>query len=266
MDNRIWFMEWFRIRLALGVLIFLAVLSALVMARPGAAGAANITLAWDANTETDIAGYKIYYGTVSRTYANSINVGNFTSCTLSLTEGRTYYFVATAYNTDGLESDYSSEISYYIPAVSTGATTAFAVNSGGSQYTAAGGIVYAADTRYSGGWGFRTSYSISGTSDVTLYRSGRTGNFSYNIPLANGNYNLTLKFAETYYTSRGKRIFDVLAAGKVVISRLDVFAMAGSAFRAYDVTVPVTVTNGTLKIQFRSVVNYPIVNAIVIKK
>jgi hypothetical protein len=76
--------------------------------------AAQIELAWDASVGP-VTGYKIYYGTNSGIYDFSINVGNFTSCTISgLQESTIYYFAVTAYN-DIAESDYSEEISHNTP-------------------------------------------------------------------------------------------------------------------------------------------------------
>jgi hypothetical protein len=76
--------------------------------------AAQVTLAWDASLGP-VAGYKVYYGTTSDNYDYSVNVGNFTSCTISgIQEGATYYFATTAHNDIG-ESDYSEEIAYTIP-------------------------------------------------------------------------------------------------------------------------------------------------------
>lgn len=81
-----------------------------------AAVADAITLAWDANVESDIAGYKIYSGTNSRVYPAVVDVGNRTSHTVSnLTAGRTYFLALTAYDTTGLESDFSAELSYTVP-------------------------------------------------------------------------------------------------------------------------------------------------------
>ncbi len=251
-------------------LVLLAI-AALFSQFPGGSHAADASLQWDANTESDLAGYRVYYGTASKNYTSSINVGNWTSCTVSgLTAGKTYYFSATAYDTGGLESGYSGEVAYTVPGTVTPppaatGTVAFAANAGGKQYTASGNVIYQADSRYSGGWVSTTTTTVSGTADPTLYKSTRYGNFSYRIPLANGNYNLTLKFSETYFTSKGQRIFDVLVGGKVVLSRLDIFALAG-AKKAYDVTIPVSVTNGTLSIQFRSVKDYAKVNAILVTK
>ena len=46
----------------------------------------------------------MHYGTISGVYAYNVNVGNNTSCTISgLEEGTTYYFAATAYNTNNIE-------------------------------------------------------------------------------------------------------------------------------------------------------------------
>jgi fibronectin type 3 domain-containing protein len=81
----------------------------------GVAYSAQVELAWDGSTESDLGGYKVYYGTVSRDYDVSLNVGNWTSCTISsLEHGETYYFAVTAYNTEGSESGYSNEVSIKI--------------------------------------------------------------------------------------------------------------------------------------------------------
>src|SRR6185295_467721 len=73
----------------------------------------SVTLAWDRNPEPDIAGYILHSGTNSGHYVNAANVSNVTTNTvLGLTPGVTYYFAVTAYNTSGLESDFSNEISY----------------------------------------------------------------------------------------------------------------------------------------------------------
>lgn len=80
------------------------------------AQAASVELEWDANTEQQLAGYKIYWGTSSGNYAYSKNVGNTTVCTITeLDEGKTYYFAATAYDGAGSESDYSNQINHTIP-------------------------------------------------------------------------------------------------------------------------------------------------------
>ena len=88
----------------------------LLLGLPAAATAGSVSLAWDPNTETDLAGYQLYYGQSSGNYQFTVDVGNQTTYTLSgLADGQTYYFAVTAYDTSGNESNFSSEVSTTIP-------------------------------------------------------------------------------------------------------------------------------------------------------
>ena len=81
------------------------------------ARAEQVTLAWDANTESDLAGYKVHYGTASGSYTTSVDVHKvIPSIVTGLTAGQTYYFVVTAYNASNNESGYSNQVSYSVPA------------------------------------------------------------------------------------------------------------------------------------------------------
>ena len=72
----------------------------------------SATLAWNPSIDPLVTGYKVYYGVVSQTYTNAIDVGNVTEVTISnLTEGVTYYFSVTAYIVLGIESPFSNEVS-----------------------------------------------------------------------------------------------------------------------------------------------------------
>jgi hypothetical protein len=83
---------------------------------PASGFAASVTLGWDASTDPSVSGYRVYYGGASGAYTNTVSVGNTTTGTVpGLLEGRTYYFAATATNSSGLESDFSTEISYLVP-------------------------------------------------------------------------------------------------------------------------------------------------------
>ena len=83
------------------------------------AGTGTATLKWSAPTTnadgsqlTDLAGFKIYYGTESGSYPQTIDVGNvITYQVVNLPKGTTYYFIITAYNNAGVESDPSNEAS-----------------------------------------------------------------------------------------------------------------------------------------------------------
>jgi hypothetical protein len=315
--------------------IGLWVLALLLLALSTNVFAAPITLAWDAVSDPDLAGYKLYYGYGSRQYGINVNVGNHTTATVSgLKDAQIYYFAATAYDTAGNESAFSNEVKYDLDAydtdkdglsdwdeisvyktdpdradsdgdglrdgdevkvhrtdptradtdgdgvsdgteVSKGSNpldsrsvpdldeAVFAVNAGGAQYIGTDGMVYEADAGFSGGKTYTTTAVIAGTADDRLYQSERYGNFSYAIPVANGDYLVTLKFAEIYWSQVGRRVFNVSVEGKVVLSKLDLVAKVGPN-ATYDVTLPVTVTDGVLTISFQSVVDYAKVSGIVV--
>ena len=81
--------------------------------------AGSVTVTWDANTEADIVGYTVFYGTQSGIYTTSRSVGNLTMWTAQdLTEGQTYYFAVQAVSGDGLTSPLSQEVSTTIPVTS----------------------------------------------------------------------------------------------------------------------------------------------------
>ena len=68
----------------------------------------------DGSPLTNLQGYKIYYGTTPGVYPNVITIDNpgISSYVVeNLSENNTYYFVLTAYNTNGVESSYSDMIS-----------------------------------------------------------------------------------------------------------------------------------------------------------
>jgi hypothetical protein len=78
--------------------------------------AQSVTLAWSSSADTNVVGYRIYYGVASRSYTNMIDVGDALTATVTnLVEGTTYYFAATAYNILGMESEYSDEVLYMVP-------------------------------------------------------------------------------------------------------------------------------------------------------
>jgi len=78
--------------------------------------AANVTLAWDASPDPGIGEYFVHYGTSSGVYVTTNSAGtNLTKVITGLVPGLTYYFAATARNTNGLESGYSNEIFYRVP-------------------------------------------------------------------------------------------------------------------------------------------------------
>ena len=82
---------------------------------------ADIYLSWTAPSErednhpitlSEIAGYKVYYGTKQRNYSDSVDIkdGTANEHTFKNVSPGTYYFTLTSYDTAGRESRYSSEI------------------------------------------------------------------------------------------------------------------------------------------------------------
>ena len=90
--------------------------------------AMDVTLQWDANIEPDLDGYKIYYDTgssgepydgtdadpghspITLPVGDLPDPGNPEYSLTGLNDNETYFFVVTAFDTEGLESDYSNEV------------------------------------------------------------------------------------------------------------------------------------------------------------
>ncbi len=123
---------------------WLAVATVALAATLGAT-AGTIDVRWDAVSDPDLAGYRVYYGPTLGSHANVKDVGKTTSTQLtSLTDCTLWYVSVRAYDTGGLESttDSNSVKGYARPVVSTvspttikpGETLTFTVT--GSNYDA----------------------------------------------------------------------------------------------------------------------------------
>jgi len=78
--------------------------------------AASVGLAWDANSDPNIAGYRLHTGSQSGVYSQSTNVGNTNFVLVTnLIAGKPYYFTVTAYNTTAVESAPSNQVTYTAP-------------------------------------------------------------------------------------------------------------------------------------------------------
>jgi uncharacterized membrane protein len=130
---------------------------------------------------------------------------------------------------------------------------AIRINAGGAAYLASGNRQFIAD-QYFGGTN-RTFSIASGeilnTTDDVMYRTERSSAaFNYSIPVTNGTVNVVLHFAEVYHTAAGRRMFNVDVEGSRKLTNYDIFAKAGGGMRAVQETIPVTVTDGILNINF----------------
>lgn len=83
----------------------------------GGAVSASVSVAWDVDTHPDgtrdysVTGYRVYYGTSPRDYSVTVDAGPVVEINISNIPLTTVYFAVTAYNSAGMESDYSDEVS-----------------------------------------------------------------------------------------------------------------------------------------------------------
>ena len=133
-----------------------------------------------------VAGYKVYYGTVSRVYGSPINVGNVTTYTFDLSPAQRYFIAVTAYNQFG-ESGYSNELN------AVGLTTS--VNPPGVGTINPPGVTW-----YNSG----QSVSVSATANPGYTFNGWSGDFSGSTNpssvVMNRPKNVTANFTQNQYT------------------------------------------------------------------
>jgi hypothetical protein len=134
------------------------------------------------------------------------------------------------------------------------------------------GNVWLSDRFFEGGSVIKLlNHPIAGTREPRLYQTRRQGDFRYDIPLAQGVYELRLHFAETHfgedntagYGGEGSRAFRVQINGNTVINRLDVVGEAGASAAHVKVFKDVSpAADGKLHLAFAPIVTVPFLNAI----
>ncbi len=150
------------------------------------------------------------------------------------------------------------------------AGTEVRVNAGGEAYTDTTDHAWAGDSGFSGGLTYLTVASIAGTTDGKLYQTERYGDyFSFSVPVATGPYQVTLKFAEIYWTETsferlampGQRVFHVTLEEQLVLHNFDILAEV-TPNTALDKTFQVNVGDGALDLVFIGIANNAKVSAI----
>ena len=150
----------------------------------------SVKLAWNPSAGPQLAGYRIYDGVSSHTYTNIVQVGNVTNATISgLTVGVTYFFSVTAYDTSGLESPFSNEISYKVTN-STLPTISLTVPTSGATFAAPAVINCAASVAANGHTITKVQFYNSATLLAEVTASPY--NFAWNSVSA-GTYSLSAK-------------------------------------------------------------------------
>ena len=104
--------------------IILTIFSFLVIYLVPSVHAADVTLTWNKPNDDRVVGYNIYCGISGTNYTQTpvqtVNSADQTSCLISnLEEGQVYDFVATSFDANASESDFSETINYLVPVTET---------------------------------------------------------------------------------------------------------------------------------------------------
>ncbi|MEX0288032.1 MAG: malectin domain-containing carbohydrate-binding protein, partial [Flavobacteriaceae bacterium] len=130
------------------------------------------------------------------------------------------------------------------------------INAGGPALSHSG-LLFEADQDFDGG----RAYTNASAEVADLYKTERSSNqreFDYNVPLADGQYEVILHFAEIYWGATGggtggagSRIFDVAIEGTTLLDDYDINVDVGPQTEVTK-TFIVTVSDGTLNLAFNA--------------
>lgn len=161
----------------------------------------------DGTTLTDLAGFKVYYGTSSGNYGAPVDIGNQTSYTVAGLGSGTYYFSVTAYNSSGNESTISNEGSKTIvaaPPVISGVSANNITPSGATiiwttDILSNSQVEYGLNTSY----GSLTTLASSLVSNHSQVISGLQAStiYHFRVRSTDGAGNLTISGDNTFTTS-----------------------------------------------------------------
>jgi chitodextrinase len=229
----------------------------------GTVSSRSVTLNWQASTDNvGVAGYTIY-----RDGSLLTSVTTLSSTDFGLDGGKTYNYSVVARDQAG---NTSPAATLGVPVPSNGVVV-LRVNAGGPAFVDGAGNTWAADSGFNTGTTTSTSTSaIDHTLDDKLFQTDRVDSSTslpsliYNFPLANGQYEVQLYFAEVVMANAavGKRVFDISLQGQVVSPGFDIFAQAGAPNTAVMAMATTTVSNGQLNITLTRNKLSPKLNAI----
>jgi hypothetical protein len=242
------------------------------------ASSSQMNLSWTAGTASCAATYNVFRSTTSGFTLGSGNqiASGLTGTTYSdtgLAASTTYYYLVEAVDSAGASAP-SNQASATTDA-SSGSSMSLCIDSGSTTAVSP----FVADEDFSGGTTIDHANTIN-ISKVTnpapaaVYQSARTGaatasgvgaTFSYTIPgmTAGSSHTVRLHFAETFFTTKGSRVFNVSINGTQVLMKFDIVAASGGENIAniQQFTVPAN-TSGQYVITFTSVTNNALISGI----
>jgi len=227
-----------------------------------ASSSTAIGLSWSAVTppaNCSISSYTVYGGTTANpTTVIASGVTGTTYSNTGLTPSTTYYYAVKALDADGTSAA-SAQASATTQPTSGAEIVAIAAggpaesNSGGGDYS------FVADEDFSGGGDNSTVTATinltqpgANAAPMAVYQHGRAGIFTYTIPnLTPGTqYTVLLHFAETYFTAKGSRVFNVAINGTTVLSNFDIFATVGKDAALVEQFTATANSSGQIAIAF----------------
>ncbi|MCH6257217.1 malectin domain-containing carbohydrate-binding protein [Puniceicoccaceae bacterium K14] len=220
----------------------------------------TISISWAASTDdTGIASYEIYRdGSLVSAVSGITTEFEDTGLTLS-----------TAYNYQIYAIDLANNAS---PPASISATTEsypdLRINTGGNEYTDSLGRIWSADFGFNTGSTFEVSSEITGTENDSIYQSERydlssSPELEYALDVPNSRYLVNLHFAEIFVGTmfENARVFSVSVEGVLEAENIDIFEAVGPE-TAYVVSIPTTVTDEQLNVEFIHGIESPKISGI----
>ena len=188
-----------------------------------------------------ISGYSVYGSTTSGFTPGSTNliasgVTGTTYANTGLSASTTYYYKVEATDADGTSAASTQQGTETQAAASGSEIVAIAAGGPAESNSGGGDDSFVADEDFSGGGDNAVVTSTinltqpgANAAPMAVYQHGRSGVFTYTIPgLTAGNqYSVLLHFAETYFSTKGSREFNVAINGTTVLTNLDIYATVG---------------------------------------
>ena len=233
----------------------------------GVAGNGRVTLSWTASARA--TAYKVYRGTAfdseATTAIATVTTPAYTDT--SVTNGTLYFYEVAATNTVGISGD-TNQITM-TPMAAGGTSGAVSIDCGGGAASP-----FVADTDFGGGTTSSTTHAINTSNWLksplppqSVLQTNRHGQMTYRMGgfTPGSSRSVTLYFVEHFWTSAGKRVFNVIINGNEVLPGFDVFADAGGQYIAVRHTFTTTAnSSGQVVVQFISGIDSPVVNGIVV--